>query len=324
MKKRQLIRYGAGLALAATVLPLRAQEVTFPSRPIRIVVSSAPGALTDIAARMYADRMSKVLKQPILVENMAGASSMLGARHVAKASADGYTLLASANTVLTSAALYKSPGYEVKNFVGVGEMARSPLLVITSASSPYKSIDDLIVAAKKAPGAIPYATGGVGTTSHLPIEMFAQEAKVSFNHVPYKGVSAAIPDTVSGRVAFMMSTATSVDALIKSGALRALAITSEDRSPAFPEVPTFRELGLPEAGYELFVGIFAPAAIPKGVLQKLAVAMEESKKDSELVARLKTMGQSISNIRTTEEFGVYIRKEDEKGRKLIKELQMQL
>jgi tripartite-type tricarboxylate transporter receptor subunit TctC len=198
-------------------------------------------------------------------------------------------------------------------------MVRSPSLLVVATASPYKSLADLVAATKKQPGGIAYASGGIGTTSHLPVELFAKQAGVKFTHVPYKGNSQAIPDVVSGRVPFMMGTATGVSELMKSGALRALAITSETRSAKFPNVPTFKESGFEDATFEIWIGMVAPAGTPPAVIARLGAAMEAARNDKELVAKLDAAGQTISNVRTPAQFAAVLRSDEEKLGKLIAE-----
>lgn len=318
MKRRNLLQIIATLTVGATVFTTHAQEAAYLSKPIRIVVGSAPGALLDQASRAYADRMSAYLKQPVVVENMAGASSLLAVRNVARAAADGYTLLAIANTVVTTPHINKSAGYNVaKDFTAIGEMARAPALLVVGRSSPYQSLGQLLAAAKKEAGALAYASGGVGTTSHLPVELLARQAGVTFIHVPYKGNATAVPDVATGRAAFMMGTATSLVELMKSGQLRALAITSEARSAAFPDLPTMKELGYADATFDIWVGLLAPAAIPKAIRAKVGDAMEAARKDQSLLQRLQGMGQNISNVRTPDQFEAFLRQEEERYRQLI-------
>lgn len=318
MKRRSLLPYLATLTLGATLFTAHAQEAAFPSKTIKIIVGSAPGALTDVATRIYADRMSAFLKQPVVVENMAGASSLLAVRNVAKSAPDGYTLMTVANTFVTAPYVNKAANYNpTKDFTPVGEMVRAPALLVVPGASPYKSIADLVAAAKKAPGGIAYASGGVATTSHLPVELFSQQAGIKFTHVPYKGNAAAIPDLVSGRVAFMMGTATSLFELMKNGSLRALVITSESRSPTFPDLPTFKELGYSDATLDIWIGLFGSAGMPKAVRDKLSAAMEFARKDPVLVKRLEDMGQGFSNLKTPEQFEAFVRQEEVKYRKVI-------
>lgn len=319
MNRRPLI-LGAAAMLAAAFFPaVQAQEASFPSRPIRLLVGTAPGALADQAARLYAERMSAYLKQTVLVENVTGAGTLLAVRQTAKANPDGYTLHVNANTLVTVPHVNAKAGYTTKDFVGIGELVRSPSLLVVSGSSPYKTLADLIAAARQKPGQVSYGSGGIGTTAHLPVEVFAREAGIRLTHVPYKGVAAVVPDLVAGRVSMMMSTATSTMELIKSGGLRVLAISSAARSPQFPNVPTFKELGLPEATFEIWIGMVGPAGIPKPVRDRLSQALEAARSDPRLVAQLAGAGQQISAVRTPEQFDAVLKSEEEKFARVIKE-----
>lgn len=196
MKRRDMVygmtALGTSLAAALPMPPAHAQE-SFPSRPIRVLVASAPGALTDHVTRLYADKMSGVLRQPVVVENVAGAGSIIAVRQLIKAPPDGYLLLTGANTLVTQPHLNPKSGYALKDFTPVGEMVRSALMLVVGGGSKYRRMADVITDARARPKAVAYASGGIGTTSHLPVEMLARQAQVTFTHVPYKGNSAAIP-----------------------------------------------------------------------------------------------------------------------------------
>lgn len=319
MNRRELLRYLAAAAPGASLVSARAQGEAYPSRPVRFVIASTTGGALDGASRIYADKMATHLKQPFVAENIGGAASMIAARQVAKAPADGYTLITASNTLVTIPHLTAKAGYTTQDFTPVGEMCRSPSLLAVSSSSPYTSVADLVAAARKNPGKISFASGGVGTTSHLPAEMFARQAGISATHVPYKGVAQAVPDVISGRVDFLIVAPTSLAALIKSGALRALAITSGSRSPKFPDVPTFKELGYPEAAFEIWLGILAPAGLPKPVRARLGEAMEAVRSDPDLVKRIDSLGQVISDVRTPEQFEAFARADEDRARKLIRD-----
>jgi tripartite-type tricarboxylate transporter receptor subunit TctC len=318
MQRRQFLQSLAALAPGAALLPAAAQDA-WPARSIRFVCGSSPGALLDVASRLYAERMGNFLKQPLVVENMAGASSLLAARAVARTEPDGYTLLSAANTLATIPHLQHNAGYGMKDFTPVGEMARSPSILVVSSQSSFHSIADLVTAAKKKDAALSFASGGQGTTSHLPSELFCRQAGISLTHVPYKGVAAAVPDLVSNRVAFLMSTATSVSGLIDKGMLRVLAISSDKRSPRFPNVPTFKELGYPDATFEVWVGVFAPANLPKPVRARLGQAMEAARSDPAVAKRLEQMGDAVSALHTPEQFESFVRVEEDKYARLIRD-----
>jgi tripartite-type tricarboxylate transporter receptor subunit TctC len=318
VNRRELLRILGTLAPGATLLPAQAQDGPYPSKPVRFVIASTPGGLLDAVSRLYADRMAAHLKQSFVPDNIGGAASMIAARQVIKAKPDGYTLMTASNTIVTMPHLTTKAGYAMQDFTPVGEMCRSPSLLAVSSSSPFKSVADLVAAAKKSPGQLSFASGGVGTTSHLPAELFTRQAGISATHVPYKAIAQAIPDVISGRVTFVVVAPTSLAALIESGALRPLAITSDVRSPKFADVPTFKELGYPHAGFEIWTSILAPAGLPKAIQARLAEAMEVARADQDLIKRLDGMGQVISNVRTPEQFGALLHAEEDKISKLIK------
>jgi tripartite-type tricarboxylate transporter receptor subunit TctC len=318
-KSRHFLKFLSGCLFASAVFPATAQDGSYPVKPVRLIVSTSAGGMTDILARLYADSLSKTLKQPFVVENMPGASTMLASRYVARQSADGYTLLVAANTIATLPHAEKNAGYQMKDFTGVGELARSPSLLVVGGSSKMKTIPELVAAAKRNPGAVTYAYTGRGTTSHMTAELFARDAGVSFNGIAYKGISLAVPDVLAGRVEFLMGPSTSTEELIKSGKMRALAITSGSRSAAFPDVPTFRELGYPDATYNLFFGIFAPAALPDALRKTLADAIDSAKKDPAFTGRLRHFGMEVSNVRTPQQFNAFLRDEEEKSVSLLRQ-----
>lgn len=323
MKRRVFIQTTAAMMVGTTLCSPALAQNAFPSKPIRFVIPSAPAGVSDVVARAYGERMSKYLKQPVLVDNMPGAGTLLAVRNVLKSPADGYSLVVSANTIVTLPYVNKSAGYSPSDFTGISYLSKMPMALVVGADSPYKTLVQLVAAAKKAPGTISFGSVGIGTTSHLPVELFAQEAGIKLQLIPYKGIPLAIPDVVSGRVTLMMGTAPSVGELIKSGKMRALAVTSDTRSTSFPNIPTFAELGYEEATYVLFLGLMAPANTPPAVRKMLADAAEEAKKDPELRRRLEAQGQELATQNTPEQFNTFLRREEEKMKKVVKEANIQ-
>ncbi len=318
INRRQLLKSLAATAAGTTLFPAFAQPA-FPSRPITIVVSTTTGGLPDHAARLYGERMSAFLKQPVLVENMAGAGGLLAARRIATAPPDGYLLLSVANTVVAQPLINSKAGYTMKSLTPVGELGRTSLMVATAASSPFRTLGELIAAAKAQPAQLSYGSSGNGTTTHLAVEMLASKAGVKFMHVPYKGITAAFPDLVAGRLAFLMAGTTALQELTRSGTLRALAITSNRRSPVYPDVPTMSEQGYPDAAFDICVGAFAPANLPPAVKARLAEAMDFARNDPKLVQALLAAGTEISAARTPDLFSAVVAADDEKLRKVIKD-----
>ncbi|VCU68385.1 Tripartite tricarboxylate transporter family receptor [Pigmentiphaga humi] len=318
MIRTRLLKSGIALWAAMCAVPSVHAQAAYPNRPVTLVVQSVPGAITDQMARLYGERMARVLGQPVLIENMGGAGGLLAFRRVARAEPDGYTLLVTVNTVLAQPHLSAKAGYAMKDFSAVGEMGRSSSLLVTSANSPYKSLADLIEAARKSPGTVSYGSSGIGTTNHLNVEMLASRARVKFLHVPYKGVAAAVPDVAGGRLDFVMPTASSTTELLNAGMLLALAISSAERSPRYPDVPTLAELGYPDSGFEIWCGVLGPARLPPDVIKRLEAAMEAARGDKDLVQVLAGAGQHISPVRTAGQFEAVLKDEDVKLQDLIK------
>ena len=325
MKRRSFLIGVASIAGSSAGLSHWASaNVPYPDKLIKIIVGSEPGALLDIASRLYAEKLSVILKQQVVVENLPGGSSMIATRKVVKAPHDGYLLLAAANTVVTMPHFVKNAGYSMsKDLMGIGEMSRAPGLLVVGAQSPFNTLDDLVQAARAKPGVLTFGSGGQGTTSHLPVEMFMQEAKIKLTHVPYKGVAAVLLDLIPGRVDCMLGTSTSLQSALASGQLRALAITSGQRNKTFPDVPTFAELGYPGATYNIFVGLLAGSGTPAATVKVLGDAMNQVRHDPDVLARLKKMGQEISSLDEPSQFNRFLLQEESKYATLIKQAGLQ-
>jgi tripartite-type tricarboxylate transporter receptor subunit TctC len=242
----------------------------YPERTLRIVVPFAPGGGTDVVARTLAQEMANDLGASVIVENKPGAGTIIGTQAVAASAPDGYTLLLgtfshAVNTTLNS----KLPYDPHKDFAAVALIARSFNLVVVNPQSPFHSIADLIAAAKANPGKMTFGTYGVGTSAHLAGELFKDMAKVSLTAVPYKGAAPAITDLIGGQIDVMFTTVASAASLVESGQLRALAVTSVERSPAFPQLPTVAEAGVPFYAAESWYGLFAPAGTPADIIARL-------------------------------------------------------
>lgn len=297
------------LTLAITITPSRAQE-PFPSRPIRIVVPVPAGGNLDLVTRALGERLSAVAGQPVIVENRTGASSSVGTRFVAKAPPDGYTLLAMANTFLSTPAVMASAGYDpVTEFAGVSLVARIPNVLVVPAESPYKSVLELIAGAKAKPGELSYATAGAGSVGHMAAERFSRDVGIRLVHVPYKGNAPALVDVIGGRVAMMFDQISTSGGHLRTGKLRALGVTTLARSALFPDVPTLDEAGV--KGFEdvTFNGLAAPASVPREVLTKLHEYVAKSLQSPELRSRFAAQGIEIASSPSYEHFTAYIRDE---------------
>ena len=303
-------------ALATAAFAAHAQ---YPNKPIKMVVPFPAGGTTDIMARAVAADLQKAFGQAVIVENKAGAGGNIGSDFVAKSPPDGYTLLmGTVGTHGINVTLYPKMPYDaVKDFVPVSLVAGVPNVLVAAPGFPVNSVNDLIDAAKKSPDKVTFASSGNGTSIHLSGELFKQLAGVQMTHVPYKGSSAALPDVLSGQVNVMFDNAPSVMPHIRGGKLKAIAVTSNKRSPALPNVPTIAESGL--VGYEAssWFGVLAPAGTPKDIVDKLSQAIAKALQTPEMKERLAGQGaEAIGN--TPEQFAAHIKAEIEKWAKVVK------
>jgi tripartite-type tricarboxylate transporter receptor subunit TctC len=269
-RSRTTVFARALVSLCLTIFASAVAAGTYPEHPVRIVVPFAPGGGTDVVARTLAQEMAKDLGASLFIENRPGAGTIIGTQAVAASRPDGYTLLMgtfshAVNTTLNA----KLPYDPHRDFAPVALIARSFNLVVVNPKSSVRSIADLIAAAKANPGKMTFGTYGVGTSAHLAGELFNDLAKVNLTAVPYKGAAPAITDLIGGQIDVMFTTVASAAALVESGQLRAIAVTSAERSPAFPELPTVTEAGVPSYAAESWYGLFAPAGTPKEVIDRL-------------------------------------------------------
>jgi tripartite-type tricarboxylate transporter receptor subunit TctC len=275
-----ILRAAITVAISA-VLCAAASAQPWPSRPVTIVVPFAAGGGNDVLARLLAQRMSAALGQPFVIENRPGAGGTLGARAVAKAAPDGYTLMVGHSGVFAIApSLYANPGYDPrKDFAPVGLIGSYQQMLVVHPSLPVHSVGDLIALAKQQPGKLTFATAGVGSGSHLSAELLAAMAGITLTHVPYRGTGAMQADLVGGHVAMSITTLPSTVAAVRSGALRAIAVTDLVRSPMFPELPTVAESGVPGYTAVIHYGMVAPAGTDPTITARL---------NADLVAALAT------------------------------------
>jgi tripartite-type tricarboxylate transporter receptor subunit TctC len=276
--------------LAALPVAMSAAAQEYPSKPVTFIVSFPPGSGADTTARLYARRMQEITKQTFIVENRSGANSFLAAQAVARASPDGHTLFYASNSpVAVNAVLFKKPPYDpVGDFAPVARASRATNLVVVPASSPHKTVAELIAAAKKQPKALSYASGSA--SYQIATELFAELAGVELLHVPYKGSAPALVDTAAGVVQFAIADISAALPLVQSNRLRALAVTSDKRHAALPDVPTAIEAGV--KGYEFYnwTGLFAPAKTAPAVIDKLAKLMQQITVEPETAAFLAKLG----------------------------------
>jgi tripartite-type tricarboxylate transporter receptor subunit TctC len=307
----------AGLAVAASAA---SAADPYPVKPIRIVVNTAPGGLVDITTRLLAQKMGESLGQSVVVDNRAGGDGLLGIRYVMTQPPDGYTLLATAGTIAIQPAVKQNVGYDpVKDFAGIGPMVRSPVMMVVGPDQPDKTARDFIARAKAAPKSLTYASAGVGTTTHIGAAMYLQQAGLDLLHVPYKGNGAAMPDVMAGRVAMIFEAYGSGAPKVKAGQLRALGVTSTQRLPGLPDVPTLAEQGVPNFSYYLWLGMLAPAGTPKNVVQRLSVALQAALASKELVDRFAADGSEPMKM-SPDEFNDFMRSEVQQLNKFVADI----
>jgi tripartite-type tricarboxylate transporter receptor subunit TctC len=246
---------------------------SFPSKPIRIIIPFAPGGSIDVSARWIAERLGPALGQPVIVENRAGGDGLIAMRALKDAPADGHTLMAVSSLFSQAVALKKEPGYESKEFVAIAGMSEAPLIVSGPVSNPETTLAQLLARAKAQPETVSFGSGGVGSAAWLSATMMAHMAGVKLMHIPYKGLGAARPDQLGGRLTILFDTPAFPLQHIQEGRLRAYGVTSTKRLAALPNVPTIAEQGLPNYSYTVYNGIVALAGTPKPVVAKLEQAI---------------------------------------------------
>ena len=308
------------LFAAALLLPsaLAAQTDTYPSHPIRIVVAFTAGGTTDIIARLVGKKMTDAWGQPVLVENRPGAGGNLGSSVVAKAPPDGYTLLiGSVGPLAVNATLYPNMPYDnLKDFAPICLVAEVPNMLVVHPSVPVHSVQDLVDLARAKPGTLNYGSTGNGTTGHLSGELLNEQAKIDLVHIPYRGATA-VTDLLGGQIQLMFATIPSVIQHVRSGSLRAIAVTSSRRSPALPEIPTIAESGYPGFEASSWYGFVAPAGTPDPIIRKLHEMIAGIVNMPDINEQLSSQGADPVGS-SPEEFGEYMRKETAKWAKVVK------
>ncbi len=307
----------AGCALLAFALGALAQS--YPSKPVKIIVPFAPGGFTDVVARIVQKELEPVLGQPIVVENKPGAGSTIGSDAVAKAPPDGYTLLMISTTHVISPHLYKAMPYDgLKDFTPVMKLAEGPYVLVVHPSLGVRTLGDFIALAKSKPGTIDYASSGNGSSQHLVGALFAQMAGVTLNHVPYRGSNQAMQDVLGGQVKASFVGMPNALPNVKNGKLYALGVTTRKRSADLPDVPTMAEGGV--KGYEatIWLGMLAPEATPREVIDKLNAAFVKVLADPEARKLMSKAGVGVATS-TPEEFAALLQSEYDRWGKVVKD-----
>jgi tripartite-type tricarboxylate transporter receptor subunit TctC len=305
------------LALAACALLHGPALAAYPDRLIRIVVPFAPGGGTDVVARTLAQEMAKDLGVSVIIENKPGAGTIIGTQSVATSVPDGYTLLMGTFANAVNPSLQAKLPYDAHNdFAAVALVARSFNIVVVNPASPIKSIVDLIAAAKAEPDKFSYGTYGTGTSAHLAGELFKHMARVNLTTVPYKGAAPAITDLIGGQIQVMFTTVASAASLVEAGQLRAIAVTSAERSPAFPQLPTVSEAGVPGYAAEAWYGLYAPAKTPPEIIDRLNKSAAKAVQ-SEAFKKLGVNEGLVMVAQPPEALDRYFQGEEERWRKVI-------
>jgi tripartite-type tricarboxylate transporter receptor subunit TctC len=307
-----------GLALALAGLDASAQG--YPNKPVRLVVGFAPGGAADTVARALSEPLGRILGQPVVVENKPGAGSSIAAENVAKSAPDGYSvLIASPSSISVNPAINAKLNYKPSDLAPITKVSSSPLLIVVNPATGFNSVKELIAAAKKEPGKLNYATSGVGSAPHFGAAHFSQVAGVQMVHVPFKGGSPAITSVVSGDTQVSFATPPSVLGMVKGNRLKALAVTSRERSALMPDIPGMAEAGLPEYAMAFWYGLFVPAGTPPDVVRKLYAATIEAAQKPEFKAALAREGTEVELSASPQEFAAFLAEDAKFWAKLAKD-----
>lgn len=312
------------LTLAALLAPAAHAADPWPTKPIKLVVPYTPGGLTDVLARVVGQKAGATLGQPIIVENKPGASTLIGAEYVAKSAPDGYTLLMTGTTTLTTnPLLMKKLPYKVADFTPVALVGMAPFIAVAHPSVPANNLQELLAYAKANPDKLTYSTSGQGTSSHLVAAMFAAATGTKLRDVPYKGSGPALNAVLSGEVSMTFDGVTLYIPYVNTGKLKAIALTGDHRLPALDKLPTLAESGYKDAVATALFGIVAPAGTPRPVIHQVNAAVQRAMADPEVVARLRDFNAYVEP-RSAEAFGELLQREAELWGRIIAPLNIQL
>ena len=316
MKSKNLI---LACTLSALTSAVWAQPAAYPSKPIRILVGFAPGGAADYVARSMSEAFSKAMGQTVIIDNKPGNGSSIAADMTAKAAPDGYTLLiASPSSISVNPALNPKLTYKPSDLLPVTKMTTSPLVLAVHPASPIKSVTDLIAAAKKDPGKLNYSTSGNGSAPHLGMALLTQLTGTELTHVPYRGGAIAVTSVMAGETQVTFGTSPSVLPQVEGGKLRALAVSTRERSPLVPDLPGMREAGLPEYNMEFWYGMFVPAATPPAIVQTIHEAVRTAMQQPSVKAALAREGTEVSLSATPDQFSGFLAEDSKFWVKLVK------
>lgn len=307
----------ASLAIAS-LTPLGAHaDAPYPNKPVKIVVAFAPGGGSDFIARLVAQRLGEKIGQPVIVENRPGAGGNLGATMALKSPPDGYTLFLAAASYTVNPALYKLPFDPIRDITPIAQLARGPFVVAVNPKLPVSNIKELVALAKKEPGKLSYGSAGTGSIVHIVSEYFMDTAGIDIVHIPYKGTSPALTDAIGGQIQLVFGTVASTIPFVKSGQLKALAVTTSKRLAALPNVPTISESGYPSFEVTNWHGLIGPKGMSLDIVAKLNKAVNESLTASGMEAGMASDGLTPAGG-TPEEFGALLAFETARWGTLVK------
>jgi tripartite-type tricarboxylate transporter receptor subunit TctC len=306
LRVRSALIFCFGIVAAfAAVAEARAAE--YPARPIKLVVPYAAGGPTDVLGRLVGEYLGRDLKQAVFVENKAGAQGAIGADAVARSEPDGYTLFVTAASIIVlNPMLYKKLPYDPKDFRMLALVTDLPVVMEVHPSVPAKTVAEFVAYAKQNPGKINFGSAGTGGTIHLAGEMFKQMAGIEMTHVPYKGAGPALTDLLSGNIQVMFDTLSTALPPVKSGMVRALGVSSAERSPDLPDVPTIAESGYPDYRVSVWYGIAAPAKLPDDIAQKIGASLDRALNDDAFRASLEKIGFPVFRPRSAADIAEFI------------------
>ncbi|MGZ5037340.1 MAG: Bug family tripartite tricarboxylate transporter substrate binding protein [Usitatibacter sp.] len=308
------------LAAVLAICGVEAFAQGYPNKPVRLVVGFAPGGAADTVARALAEPLGRALGQPIVVENRAGAGSSIAAENVAHSPPDGYSLLiASPASISVNPALNPRLNYKPADLLPITKVSTSPLLIVVNPATGIASVKELVAAAKKSPGTLNYATSGVGSAPHFGAALFDQVTGVEMVHVPFKGGSPAVMSIVSGDTQVSFATPPSVLPMVKAGRLRALAVTSTERSSLMPDIPGMAESGFPDYSIAFWYGIFVPAGTPNEIVRKLHEAITAAAREPQVKAALAREGTEVALSKSPEDFAAFLAEDAKLWVRLAKE-----
>jgi tripartite-type tricarboxylate transporter receptor subunit TctC len=288
----------------------------YPNKPITLLVGSAPGGSNDVFARALSKRLQDLLGQPVVIENKPAAGGILANNMVAKAAADGYTLVVLSSTFTTGAAIRRDLQYDpIKSFTPIAMLAKGPLLITVNNNTPFSTLSELIAYARQHPGKVNYGTSGVGSINQFGTEVFAQVANIKLTHVPYKGMGPAVTDLLGGQIDLITASAPSLLGQVKSQKIRALAVTTSARSKLVPDLPSLKEAGLDQSSVDLWWGVLAPAGTPEAVVALLNRAINQIMSSPEMLNFLEKEGAESVSM-SSSEFATYIGTEIERWRRV--------